>query len=401
MLRVPVEKIEPGMILARPIPLPSDPYRYLVQRDREIPRDLVSRLRKLGITEVWVRNRDLEFLEDLIDEELGEHQRDLYRRVRQNFEAVEFGSAAELDMTGFQESVRNLFGFLRGSSHSNVLLHKLDAFDNYLMSHSANTSYLSLLIGMGLEDYLIQQRRFKSAKEAKDLHLLGLGCLLHDIGKMRVPKEILHKPGRLDPAELAEMRRHAVYGYEMVRGSVPAPAAEVVLNHHQRWDGTGYPDRVDQQTGELLPPLAGTQISVFSRIATVADVYDAATSKRCYSEAKLPVQVLHEMRTRCRGFFAPVVEAAFYRRVPAFPIGQVVTLSDGVEAVVVDFNPEYPARPKVQCLRTPDGERFAHPALEEVDLAFYPEIDIAWVNGQEVREFAAPEWEREPVSAIA
>ena len=401
MLRVPLQKIEPGMILARPIPLPHDPYRYLLQRDREIPVDLVTRLRQLGITEVWVRNRDLEFLEDLIDEELGEHQRDLYLRVRRNFEAVEFGSAAELDMTGFQDSIRDLFGFLRGSAQSNVLLHKLDAFDNYLMSHSANTSYLSLLVGMSLEGYVIHERRFKTAKDAKDLHLLGLGCLLHDIGKMRVPREILHKPGRLDPAEMAEMRRHTEYGYELVRGSVPAPAAEVVLNHHQRWGGNGYPARVDHQTGEPLPPPEGRQISIFSRIAVIADVYDAATSKRCYSEAKLPVQVLHEMRTRCRGFFDPVVEAAFYRTVPPFPIGQVVTLSDGVEAAVVDFNPEYPARPKVQCLRTADGERFEHPALEEIDLAFYPELDVAWVNGQDVREFAALQWENEPLAAIA
>ena len=389
------------MILARPIPLPNDPYRYLLQRDREIPMDLVPRLRQLGITEVWVRNRDLEFLEDLIDERLGEYQRDLYLRVRRDFEAVEFGSAAELDMTGFQESIRDLFGFLRGNSRSNVLLHKLDAFDNYLMSHSANTSYLALLVGMSLERYLIEERRFKSAKEAKDLHLLGLGCLLHDIGKMRVPKEILHKPSRLDPAEMVEMQRHTVYGYEMVRGSVPAPAAEVVLNHHQRWDGGGYPDRVDQQTGEPFAPLEGRQISVFSRIAVIADVYDAATSKRCYSEAKLPVQVLHEMRTRCRGFFDPVVESAFYRTVPPFPIGEVVTLSDGVEAVVVDFNPESPARPKVQCLRTPGGERFEHPALEEIDLAFYPDLDVASVHGRDVREFTALPWENEPVSALA
>ena len=83
---------------------------------------------------------------------------------------------------------------------SNVLLQKLDAFDNYLMSHSTNVCYLALLVGMKLDRYLIEQRQFKSAKDAKDLNLLGLGCLLHDVGKMQVPPAILNKPGKLDDA---------------------------------------------------------------------------------------------------------------------------------------------------------------------------------------------------------
>ena len=93
------------------------------------------------------------------------------------------------------------------------------------MSHSTNVCYLALLLGMKLERYLIEQRRHKSAHEAKDLHLLGLGCLLHDIGKLRIPKEILNKPGRLTPEEMSVMRTHHAFGYEMVKGSVPAPAA--------------------------------------------------------------------------------------------------------------------------------------------------------------------------------
>jgi hypothetical protein len=135
--------------------------------------------------------------------------------------------------------------------------------------------------------------------------------------------------------------------------------------------------------------LAGEQIPVFSRIAIMADVYDAATSQRCYSAAKLPVQVLDEMRQSCRGFFDPMVEAAFYRIIPPFPIGQVVTLSNGIEAVTVDFNPDFPVRPKVQCLRTPSGQRFQNPGLEEIDLALYTELEITAIDGQDVRPFLA------------
>jgi len=195
------------------------------------------------------------------------------------------------------------------------------------------------------------------------------------------------------------MRRHTIYGYEMVRRSIPPSAAEIALHHHQRWDGTGYPGRIHRRTREETAPLAGRKIPVLSRITIVADVYDAATSRRSYADAKLPVQVLHEMRHRCQGFFDPVVEAAFYRTVPPFPIGQLVTLSNGVEAAVIDFRPECPARPRVRCLRTPQGEPFDHPEREEIELRACPDLEIAWVDGQDVRPYTASQQTSEVAGA--
>ena len=387
MLRVPVYKIEPGMVLARPIPVPHDPHRFLLQRDHEIPMSIVPRLREMGVLEVWVRYPDLEFLEEVIDEGLGECQREVYSHVRSNFENMMHGTTLEVDFSLFQSSISDMFNFLQQSTCGNVLLQKLDAYDNYLMSHSTNVCYLALLLGMKLERYLIEQRTFKNARDAKDLQLLGLGCLLHDVGKMRIPQEILSKPSRLTDEEMTLMKLHPVYGHEMVKGRVPPAAAEIVLNHHQRWCGEGYPTRVDARTGEEFPALRETQISIFSRIATVVDVYDAATSRRCYSGAKPPVQVLHEMRTICKGNFDPVVERAFYQIVPPFPIGQIVTLSNGVEAAVVDFNPRFPAQPKVQGIRDPVGSRYRDPSLQEIDLALYDDIEVAYVDDVDIREF--------------
>lgn len=387
MLRVPVNQIEPGMILARPVSVPSDPRRFLLQRDREVPMDLIPRLKELGIVEVWIRHRDLEFLEDVIDEGLSECQREVYASVRCNFESMMQETTAQLDVGRFKSSIGGLFDYLKQSVHGNILLHKLDAFDNFLMSHSANVGYLALLLGMRVERYIIEERSMKSARDAKDLTVLGMGCLLHDVGKMRVPSEVLHKPERLTDKEMGIIKQHPVYGYEMVKGRVPAAAAEIVLNHHQRFNGQGYPPRIDPETGEILPPLAGTQIPVFSRIATIVDIFDAATTARCYSGAKQPVQVLHEMRTWCQGFFDPVIAEAFYELVPPFPIGQVVGLSDGSEAAVVDFNPKHPTRPKVQGLLDPNGHRYDDPSLCEIDLALHLDLHIASVNGLDVTPF--------------
>ena len=114
------------MILARPIPVPNDPFRYLLQRDLEIPMGLVPRLAQLGILEVWVRHPDLEFLEDIIDEGLGDRQRQVYLHVRRNFEAMLQGYNAGLDIAHFQDSISELFKFLKQSSGPSILLQKLD-----------------------------------------------------------------------------------------------------------------------------------------------------------------------------------------------------------------------------------------------------------------------------------
>jgi len=387
MLRVPVHNIRPGMVLARPVMMPSDVRRVLLQRDREIPAEMVPRLKQLGVLEVWIRHRSFEFLEDLVDEGLGDRQRDIYLHVRRNFESMVHEPATSLNVADFQQSIGELFDFLKKSNASSVLLQKLDAFDNYLLSHSTNVCYLALLLGLQLERYLIDQRRSKSPRDAKDLRELGLGCLLHDVGKINTPREILFKPGRLTSEEMDVMKRHPEDGFKLVRGRVPSASAQVVLNHHQRYAGEGYPERKNAATGEPLPPICGQQIPIFSRMASICDVYDAATTKRCYSDAKPPVQALHEMRSWCQGFFDPVVEEAFYRVIPAFPIGQVVALSNGIEAVVVDFNADFPTRPKVQGLKDPNGEPYRDPSLEEIDLAMHYDLDIVEIDGLDVRPF--------------
>jgi hypothetical protein len=135
--------------------------------------------------------------------------------------------------------------------------------------------------------------------------------------------------------------------------------------------------------------LAGREIPVFCRITSMADVYDAATSRRRYSRAKPAVQVLHEMRTSCRGAFDPIVARAFFEIVPPFPVGTLVGLSDGRTAVVVDFNCAAPVRPKVLCFDEPEAVPHNATATEEVDLAEDAGIEIVSVGGVDVRPFTA------------
>ena len=403
MLRVPVHKIQPGMILARPIPLPHDPYRYLLQRDVEIPMDLVPRLQATGDprglgppSRSGVPRRPhrrgtgrspARSLPARAAELRGHHPR--FARSKSTWSTSRSRSAS-------------LFEFLKGSAGSGILLQKLDAFDNYLMSHSTNVCYLSLLVGMKLERYLIEPAAAQDRRgRPRTCTCWVWAACCTTSARCACPKEILNKPGRLTPREMAEMQRHTIYGYEMVKDSVPASAAQVVLNHHQRLrrqratragSTTPRARNCRRWTGGRFPSSRG---SPSWPTCTTRPPRSAATPRpSCRSRS------LHEMRTICRGFFDPVVEAAFYRTVPAFPIGQVVTLSNGIEAVVVDFSPEFPTRPKVQCLRTARGERFAHPSLEEIDLSLHPDLGIAAVDGQDVRPFLASQEVAEPMPAL-
>ncbi len=98
MLRVALHNVEPGMVLARPIPHPQSPHKFLLQRDHEIPVKMIPRLKELGVLEVWIRHRNLEFLEDIIDAELGEQQRQVYAQVRANFESIMNDASTSMDM---------------------------------------------------------------------------------------------------------------------------------------------------------------------------------------------------------------------------------------------------------------------------------------------------------------
>jgi HD-GYP domain-containing protein (c-di-GMP phosphodiesterase class II) len=243
-----------------------------------------------------------------------------------------------------------------------LALADLSAADGYTLQHSVDVAALGLLIGQklfnarGYYDY-----RGKRTFERIDARLtrLGLGLLLHDIGKLAVPSEILNKPGKLDPAEWEVMKTHPMAGIELLRSDVISPLVKVVVrSHHERWEGGGYPDgKVDTEIHEL------------ARIAAVADVYDAVTSERVYAAARpahVGVRIIREGRGS--GFDAEIVDV-FSKIVAPFPPGETVELTDGRGAIVVRVPEADLDRPVVRII----GE--GSPC--ELPLADHPDIGIA------------------------
>ena len=199
----------------------------------------------------------------------------------------------------------------------------LKDYDNYTYAHSVNVAVLSVVTGisMGLE-----YSRLKS---------LGIGALLHDIGKIFIPLEVLNKPGKLTSGEFDQIKKHPERGFTKVKEDdfVDALGRAVILQHHEKLDGSGYPNN-----------RKGKDIHELAKIAAVADVYDALTSDRPYRSRWAPAQGLEYIYTLAGGHLEVDIVSKFVRNIAPFPLGSLVQCSNGMQGYVVqnEINPHRP-----------------------------------------------------------
>ena len=245
-----------------------------------------------------------------------------------------------------------------------LALSDLAAADQYTLQHSIDVTALGILIARNhFQRHGHPASLGKRGHNQTDRQLtkLGVGLLLHDIGKLSIPHAILNKPGPLDPEEEKLMRTHPLVGIDLLPGDVVGPLPKsVIRSHHERFDGAGYPQG-----------LAGLDIPEFARIASVADVFDAITSQRPYAAAR-PASfgwqtILENAGTQ---FDASVVET-FRKVVAPYPPGSEMPLADGRRAVVVSVSGTRIDLPLVRVHLDAAG-RSIEP--QELDLGKHPEL---------------------------
>ncbi len=208
-----------------------------------------------------------------------------------------------------------------------VSLARLKSADDYTFMHSVAVCGLMIALARQLG---LDQAQIREA---------GMAGLIHDLGKAMVPLEILNKPGKLTDEEFDRMKRHPRYGYDMLMegAGVGEISLDVCLHHHEKVDGSGYPDRLDSDT-----------ISLFAKMGAVCDVYDAITSDRPYKSGWDPAVAIRKMNEWSKGHFDTRVFQAFVKSVGIYPIGSLVRLESGLLAVVVEISPSSLLTPSVK-----------------------------------------------------
>jgi len=358
MHRVDISMLQPGMKLGRSIY--NSRADELLVAGVVLTDDYIEKLRELGIAFVWV---DDGLLSEIQEKEAVsvETRVAAMRQVRSIILEAQATGKLLVHPEEVYSTVGELAAQLLGNQNVLFNLVNLHSYDDYLFSHSVNVCILSIMTGitLGYDSTLLAD--------------LGVGALLHDLGKIKLPDKILNKPGRLSNHEYAQVKLHTAYGYELIKeardlGKTPALIA---LRHHENVNGSGYPFGV-----------SGDRIPEFAQVVAIADRFDAISSNRIYREAFSPREAFEMCAASGNVYFNYDIVKAFLKNIAVYPRGTLVELNNGAVALVLDTPKGYPLFPRVRLLSNSPaiGER----SNEEINLQDRADLYIVrTLNGDE------------------
>lgn len=244
--------------------------------------------------------------------------------VRELFDKVRY--TKQVPLLEIREEIIPMIQQVSGTTDIHELFAALQSKDDYTYRHNLAVGVLSTLIGRWL------------GMPESELAQLALAATLHDIGKLKIPQDLLIKPDRLTTEEFELVKKHTIFGYEMIKETVGAThmQAVIALQHHERQDGSGYP-----------LALRGDQIAPLSRIVAIADIFHAMTSDRPYRKAAPFYQTLQEMNQHTFGELEPQVCRIFIDRMMQSTLSHEVVLTDGRGGTIVLINRHDPLRPLI------------------------------------------------------
>lgn len=326
MRLVSVHFLQEGAVLARPVI--NSVGQVLLREGITLTTNYINRLKNYGFDVVFIEDDRLDDVEIRII--ISEETRKIaYETIKKLSNYIGDGQENLLEMGPVRNTVLKMINDVLYNTDIVGNLSEIRGYDTYTFHHSINTTILALIMGIAL-----------GYSEQKLLEL-GMGVLMHDMGKIKVPDEILNKTTPLTEDEFAVIKRHTTSGYDILRKNqdISLFSAHIALQHHEKWDGGGYPRG-----------LKGEEIHEYGRIAAIADVYEALSSKRVYRAALEPYQAYEYIMAHSGTHFEPRILNVFARNIAVYPTGCGVILNNGQQGNVIRQNPAFPNRPVVRAL---------------------------------------------------
>ncbi|SFP50693.1 HD-GYP domain-containing protein [Salibacterium halotolerans] len=358
-----VQSLNPGEKLGKA--LVDDEGKILLHRGVELTHGLIKRLMEKSFTYVYVEDpltSDIEVKQPLRDEtrlQAVQTMKEEFHWIGKEENLAGSFRGRNLSRT-FSNIVDMVLTDVKSHDEAIGLLSDVLLYDSYVFTHSLQVTVytLRLAVELGFSD--------------KALRDIGLGAILHDVGKMNVPENVLNKPGKLTDEEFDMIKQHTLDGYYLLKDlpNVPILAAHCALQHHERIDGSGYPH------GRF-----GKDIHDYAKVMAVADVFDAVTSHRVYRKAMLPHEGLEILYQGAGTLFDHDIVAAFQKVIALFPNGVCVNVSNGSKAVVVKQNRNLPWRPVIRIV-----EQDGTPLSEPYDIDLSVRMDITITNNEDDEE---------------
>ena len=351
MHKINIQHLRPGMVIGKTIY--SGDGKVLLSEGIIIKGHYIDKLKELGISEIYVSHKAS--LAVIYNERIQEENRQAAKTIiKQTMGQIYLGEV--FSTAKIEEIVLAILDDLLRDEGIILSLSNIRDVDDYTFTHSVNVCVLSLVTGIAM------------GYEKEKLLKLGIGAIMHDIGKILVAQEILNKPGALDESEYSEIKKHTELGYHILLRypEIDKISLMVVMDHHERFNGTGYP------AGKQ-----GEEIHEFARIVAIADVYDALTSDRVYKKKIFPHEAIEYLISMGNHDFDYTIVKKFVQYVASYPIGTMVLLNSGIKGIICGNDKNYPNRPKVKCMLDQNGKEMKYKT--ELELIDHPSVTIVKV----------------------
>ena len=351
MRKVHILDLKPGMKLARDIFL--DDGTLLLLAGFKVKRQYIKKLAMFNISYIYVTDDNESHPEVNCEEKVYS---EAFKTIKSVLSSVREGK--DFDVYTVKDTVDDIVHHVINNESVFMQISGIRDIDNYTFLHSLDVCIYSLITGKHMR------------LSASELTQLGIGAVLHDIGKCKIPSEILLKPTKLSDEEFEIMRLHAVYGHNIISNTpgLNKRIATIASQHHEKWDGTGYP-----------LGLRGYQIDKFSRIVTIADIYDALTADRVYRKRELPHCAADYLVKNSKVFFDPDIVNIFIKNISVYPEGTILILNTGEIGKVIETDKNHSIRPRVRVIASKDGPPVLTPYV--IDLKDTPQISILDILG--------------------